>query len=181
MRRAARRTAGRSGGLLRFFGITGAVVLAGACVGLAAGVVVLHIGIRPVLTGSMRPTFDPGSIVVTEPVPVDRLTPGMVVLFVPPGQHDVFAHRITSVSGPPGAPVITTKGDANQHPDPWHARLTAPTVPRVVASVPWIGRLLTGNRGPFQLVLIVGGGLVIGVAGTRWILRPRRPAWRTTA
>lgn len=84
-----------------------------------------------------------------------------------------FAHRITSVTGSPSHPVITTKGDANPAPDPWHAELTSATVPEVVASVPWAGRLLIGMRGSMQLFLIVVGGLMAVVAGTHWILRPR--------
>jgi signal peptidase I len=130
-----------------------------------------------VLTGSMVPAYGPGAILITRPIPVTELRPGMIVLFVPPGEHDEFAHRITSVSGNPAAPTITTKGDANKAADPWHAQLTSTTVPQVVGTVPWVGRLMVGLRGPVQLFLIVLGGLVVGVSGTRWILSspPARP------
>jgi signal peptidase len=153
--------------------MVGAAALTVACSALALAVVAFHVEVRPVLTGSMVPTYGPGAILITKPVPVKDLHQGMIVLFMPPGEHVEFAHRITSVSGGPTAPVITTKGDANKTPDPWHAQLTSATVPEVVGTVPWVGRLMVGLRGPIQLAMIVLGGLVVGVSGTRWILRPR--------
>jgi signal peptidase I len=146
------------------------------CAALASAVVFLHLGVRPVLSGSMSPTYGPGAIVVTKPVSVESLRRGMIPLFVPPGEHGEFAHRITSVSGSPENPIITTKGDANRAPDPWHARFTTATVPVVVGTQPWVGRLMVGLRGPIQLMLIILGGLLVAVSGTRWILGPHRPA-----
>lgn len=158
----------------RFWSPTTLAMLAGAgvCCGLALVVLTLHLGFRPVLTGSMRPTYGPGALLVTRPVPVSSVRPGMIVVFTPPGEQVQFAHRVATVTGSSSHPVITTKGDANPAPDPWHAELTSATVPEVVTSVPWVGRLLIGMRGSVQLVLIVFGGLVAIVAGTRWILRP---------
>jgi signal peptidase I len=149
-----------------------AVVSALLCVSLALAVVVLHLQVRPVLTGSMVPTYGPGALLVTRAVPTADLHKGMIVLFVPPGEHAEFAHRITSVTGSPSFPIITTKGDANKAPDPWHAQLTSRTVPEVVATVPWVGRLMVGLRGPIQLILIVFGGVLVAVGGTRRILHP---------
>ena len=153
-----------------------AAVVTVALAVLAFAVVAFHIEVRPVLTGSMVPTYGPGSLLVTKPVPVTDLHKGMIVLFVPPGERAEFAHRITSVSGSRSHPTITTKGDANKAPDPWRARLDSTTVPEVVATIPWLGRLMVGLRGPIQIVLIVLGGLIVGVGGTRWILRPLSPA-----
>jgi signal peptidase I len=150
--------------------------LTAVCAVVAVAVFAFHLSVRPVLTGSMRPAYGPGALLVTRTIPVKDLHKGMIVLFVPPGEHAEFAHRITSVGGTSSAPVITTKGDANKAPDPWHAQLTSSSVPEVVATVPWIGRLMVGIRGPIQLALIVLGGLAVGVSGVRWILSPRRPA-----
>ena len=160
-----------------------AVVISVSCVcaGLALAVLTLHLAVKPVLTGSMRPAYGPGALLVTREVPVQRLRPGMVILFVPPGEHAEFAHRITSVTGPSSDPVVTTKGDANHAPDPWHAQLTTPAVPDVVATVPWVGRLMVGVRGPIQLLFIISGGLCMAVAGARWILHPRHPVSTTIA
>ena len=76
-----------------------AAVVTVALAVLAFAVVAFHIEVRPVLTGSMVPTYGPGSLLVTKPVPVTDLHKGMIVLFVPPGERAEFAHRITSVSG----------------------------------------------------------------------------------
>jgi signal peptidase I len=150
-----------------------AVAVTLACAALACSVVVLRFEVRPVLTGSMAPAFGPGALLVTRPVPVADLRKGMIVLFVPPGEHAEFAHRITSLTGSRTDPVLTTKGDANQAPDPWHARLTSTSVPEVVATVPWAGRLLVGLRGPIQLALIVLGGLIVAIFGSARILHPQ--------
>ena len=157
--------------MLHGVALLGAVLVLAGSAAVASAVVVLHFGIRPVLTGSMRPTFGPGAVLITKPVPIADLRKGMIPLFVPPGEHAEFAHRIVERSGSPTDPIITTKGDANRTPDPWHAQLKTATVPVVVGTVPWVGRLMVGIQGPIQLVLIVLGGLVTAVAGTRWILR----------
>jgi signal peptidase len=174
MTSAADGLAAKRHGLLYAMALACVMVATFGCAALAVAVVTLHLSVRPVLTGSMRPTYGPGAILVTKPVSVTDLHRGMIVVFVPPGEHVEFAHRITSVSGSPSAPVITTKGDANKAPDPWRAQLTTATVSEVIATVPWVGRLMVGLRGPLQLVLVVLGGLCVAVSGTRWILRPRR-------
>jgi signal peptidase len=161
-------------GLLRVIMlISGTLVLTGS-IALASAVVILHLGLRPVLTGSMRPAYGPGAVLITRPFPIEDLRTGMIPIFVPPGEHVELAHRITSVSGSPEDPVITTKGDANKAPDPWHARFKTASVPVVVGTQPWVGRLMVGIRGPIQLVLIVLGGLAMAIAGSRRILQPGR-------
>jgi signal peptidase I len=146
--------------------------------GLAVSVVTLHLGIRAVLTGSMRPDYGPGAVLLTERVPVSSVRPGMIVLFVPPGEHSQFAHRITSVTGPKGSPVITTKGDANESADPWHAKLITPYVSKVVGSLPGIGRAIVFIRGTGQIMLAVLGGIVAAWACSMWVLSTRRTARR---
>jgi signal peptidase I len=166
-------TGPRHGPLGVFILLVAGLALA-ACAATASTVVVFHLGVRPVMSGSMHPTYDSGAIVVTKPTPVTTLRPGMIIVFVPPGEHAEFAHRITSVNGSPTDPIVTTKGDANKVADPWHARLTTATVPVVVATQPWVGRLMVGLRGPIQLVFIIVGGLLVAISGSRLILRPKR-------
>ena len=147
---------------------------------VAVSVMTMHLGVRAVLTGSMRPDYGPGAILLTEQVPTSSVRPGMIVLFVPPGEHVEYAHRITSVTGSQDAPVITTKGDANKVGDPWHARLVAPTVDRVIGSVPAIGRVLVFLRGSGQVLLAVIGGLLAAYGVARWTFRPQQPSGRRT-
>jgi signal peptidase I len=159
-----------------------AVVVALLSAVVAVSVVALHLGVRPVLTGSMRPDYGPGAVLLTRQIPTTSLRPGMIVLFVPPGEHAQYAHRITTATTTPDGTVLTTKGDANRAGDPWHARITAPRVSEVVGSLPGIGRLLVFFRGDGQILLALVGGLVAAWAGTRWILTSstRSPARRMT-
>jgi len=144
---------------------------------IAVGGVAFHLGLSPVLTGSMRPTFSPGDAVVTRTVSVQSLHPGDVAVFVPPGESTPYAHRITSVHDTAAGVVITTKGDANPAPDAWHATLNTPTVRKVVFAVPFIGRLMVWLHGPllraFAIALV---GLVLTALGTRALLRLPPPA-----
>ena len=134
----------------------------------------MHLGVRAVLTGSMRPDYGPGAVLLTERIPVSTVKPGMVVLFIPPGEHNEFAHRVTTVTGPKTDPVITTKGDANKVPDPWHARIDAPYVSQVIGSVPDIGRVMVALHGVGQILLAIAGGILAAWAGNRWIFSQQR-------
>jgi signal peptidase len=160
-----------------------AVLAAGAVAMLvAAGLVLsLRISTHTVLTGSMRGTFDPGALVITREVPTSSIRAGDVIVFTPPGENAPYTHRVVTVAGDARHPVITTKGDANPSPDPWKARLTAPTVQRVVGSVPGAGRVLLALHGRrLHAVLLALLGTVIAVTGTRTLLGSPRPR-RTTA
>lgn len=169
-RRVARATS-KTGHVLT----TVATIVVSAALITAAGLLFfLHLSVEPVLTGSMRPTFDPGSMLISRTIPVQDIKPGMIVIFVPPGHSVSYAHRVVTVQGPPNHPVLTTKGDANPGPDPWHARINAPTIQQVVWSVPWVGRVMVAMHGrTLSALLIVLAGVFIAITGTRAILQPR--------
>lgn len=158
--------------------VTAAIVF--VVVAVAAGKVFLHLGLSPVLTGSMRPSYAPGDAIVTRPVPVSALRPGMVVVFVPPGHQDAFAHRIVTVGGTPSRPVLTTRGDANPTADHWRLTLNSPTIPRVVGSLPKAGYPLVWLREPRWRAGVIGLlGLLMTTVLTRSALRaPRAPSGR---
>jgi signal peptidase len=89
-----------------------------------------------VATGSMRPTIEPGDLVVIAPVSPEDLRPGMIVAYV--GYDDsLVVHRLIEVRETPGGMVIVTRGDANPAPDPPFpaSRLAG----RVAAVVPKLG------------------------------------------
>ena len=169
---ALRRTRRVIGGLL-------SLTVALGVVAFAVGGLVFHLGLSPVLSGSMRPAFSPGDAVLTRAVPVASLHPGQVAVFVPPKESAPFAHRVVTVTGSPAHPVITTKGDANPAVDPWHAALATSTVPVVVLSVPYLGRALVLVHDPrVRSALIAVLGLAFTFVGTRALLRPA-PSLRT--
>lgn len=159
------------------------VVAAGATVamlGSAVAVFRYRVSVAPVLSASMRPAFAEGDAVITRRVPTSRIRPGDVIVFRPPNQTAAYSHRVTSVSGDPARPVLSTKGDANPAPDPWRIRLDGGSVAVVVTSVPEVGRALVAVHGrAARTGLLALAGLVLLVVGTRGILGPRpaaRPA-----
>jgi signal peptidase I len=150
----------------------GLAVALGLIATFAVAALAFHVRVSPVLTGSMRPAYAPGDVIITRPVNVHSLRPGDIAVFVPPGESAEFAHRLTSVSTRAGQVVVTTKGDANQAPDPWHAKLNGSTVPKVVGTVPAIGRPLTWIHTRWLHAAAIGClGLLLTIVGTAQILR----------
>lgn len=74
-------------------------------------------GARPysVLTGSMRPTYPPGTLIVVKPQDTASIKAGDVITYqLRSGQADVVTHRVIEVTkGPDGQPGFFTQGDAN--------------------------------------------------------------------
>lgn len=144
-----------------------AVVMAAS----ALAVFWLHLAVHPILSGSMRPTFDPGSMIITRPIPLSRVKTGEILLFRPPGSNASFAHRVIAVQGGPSHPIITTKGDANPVADPWRAQLQGGSAYQVVGEVPKLGWLLAGGIQIWIRALLVAlVGLSVTVAGARSLL-----------
>ncbi|GAA4026442.1 hypothetical protein GCM10023063_04100 [Arthrobacter methylotrophus] len=158
--------------VLRMIATTAATLAAMAF--LAVGVVapLLHIGFSPVLTGSMRPAYAPGDLLITAPADVSSLRPGQIAVFTPPGESVPFAHRITAIAGTSSKPILTTKGDANPAPDHWQAVLDQTQVPVVVAVVPSVGSALLWIESPLQRALLTAlFGLTVTGSAVWWILR----------
>jgi signal peptidase I len=98
---------------------------------------------RYVITGdSMAGTYDRGSIVYAEEVPVSELEVGNVITYVPPpraGTKGRITHRIVSIDRRDGKRVFRTKGDANASRDPWRFTLRSPTQARAAFDVSYAG------------------------------------------
>ncbi|MER6201971.1 signal peptidase I [Streptomyces sp. NPDC001586] len=122
----------------------------------------------PILSGSMGPHTPKGALVVTEPLRAQDMKPGDVVAFMPPepwtpGDGLPMVHRIAAVTRDLGGAVhMTTKGDANDIPDPWQIDLTdgAGTYARVVYQIPYLGGWIVMVR---SVGLVAGIGIVTGV------------------
>ena len=94
---------------------------------------------RYVITGgSMTGTYDLGSVVFEENVPVEDLRVGDVITYVPPAESGIdtlVTHRIVEKDGD----TLRTQGDANPDVDPWTFQLTDDTQNRVRFHVPYVG------------------------------------------
>lgn len=154
-------------GRLKLVGnLLSAVLLATVCAAaLALLIVPKATGARPltVLTGSMKGTYDPGSVVVVKPVRPDQLHVGDTLTYqITSDRPDVITHRVIKiVFTPDGKREFITQGDANGAPD------AEPVVAGQVRgtvwySVPWVGYASTfvqpSNRGIG--IKVVSGGLI---------------------
>ena len=149
---------------------------------VAVARLVLHVGVSPVLTDSMSPTFSAGDVVLTRLVDARDLRVGDVPAVIPPGQSSPYVHRIVEVRPGDALPVLVTRGDANDATDPWRAELTTAQVPVVVAHVPELGHLLValGSTSSRALLVALLGLAVTALAVQQVLLlpapSPRRPA-----
>lgn len=94
-----------------------------------------------VLSNSMTPEWEAGDIVISRPERPDQIRAGQVITYNPPidGRPSI-THRVIEVKAPGPAPVVLTKGDANDNPDEWGpVRLTHGPVQKVTASIPNLG------------------------------------------
>jgi signal peptidase I len=90
--------------------------------------------------GSMEPAIARGSLVFDQVVPAGELGVGDVITYVPPGMTRPLTHRIVArATDASGRPAYTTRGDANEHEDPWRFVLSQPTQARVSLAVPYAG------------------------------------------
>lgn len=98
---------------------------------------------RYVITGgSMSGTYDRGSILYAQVVPVEEIGVGDVITYEPPakaGTEGQVTHRVVSIREVGGERVLRTRGDANAAPDPWRFTLEGPEQARAAFSVPYVG------------------------------------------
>jgi signal peptidase len=99
----------------------------------------------------MQPGIPIGAVViVTEGSPRDVRVGQIITYKIPVDDHRVVSHRVVEIVEGEGTdtPVIRTKGDANDAPDPWLAKISSPTVWQVRYSVPGVGRGIYLLRNP---------------------------------
>ncbi|MGN6131056.1 MAG: signal peptidase I [Nocardioidaceae bacterium] len=141
--------------------LLGLVVLAG----LALIVVPKATGSRPltVLTGSMTPTYPPGTVVIVKPTDTNNLQIGDVITFQPrSGDPQLTTHRIVGVVLKGDGREYVTRGDANGADDPTPVK-PAQIHGTVWYSVPYIGYLAVWVSGANIHLAIdaVAAGLVL--------------------
>lgn len=136
---------------------------------------------RYVITGeSMAGSYDRGSLVFAREVPVAELEAGDVITYVPPRNEALVTHRVVKISeGPHGERVFRTKGDANEHRDPWTFVLDHPLQARVEAGIPYLGFPIAAlSIHEVRMGVIGGPALLVAVA---LILRLWRESGRPQA
>ena len=119
-----------------------------------------------VLTGSMSPTYEPGSVVVVRPTPVEELRLGDAITYQPrPDDPTLVTHRIVGVTVAGGRErSFVTQGDANGAADA-EPVIEDQVKGRVWYSVPYVGHAfawLTGTRREVVTAIVAGALLAYG-------------------
>ena len=113
-----------------------------------------------ITSGSMTGTYDRGSLVLDEVVPVSELRVGDVITYRPPagaGPEGLVTHRIAAITTDQvGRRTFRTKGDANEAADPWTFHLPNGEQARVRLGVPYAGFAVAALGRRELRILIVG-------------------------
>jgi signal peptidase len=147
--RAALRRVGRfsSGAAFAVAALAALLVLAPAVLGWQRYAIV---------SGSMSGTYDRGSLVLADVVPVSELQVGDVITYTPPAGDHLITHRIAWIGrDEQGRRLFRAKGDANPVADPWTFRLDQGTQARVRFGVPYAGHALSAlGRRDVRMVVV---------------------------
>jgi signal peptidase len=133
--------------------------------------------VNPVLSGSMRPGFSVGGVVISQRIPVSELAVRDVIVFHNPNEpSEVMVHRIVQMTkGSDGQLLIKTQGDANPVRDPWTLTIRGNSVYKVRWSLPLLGYAAVAYQNHRGVALLVAGFLLILVA-LSMVIRQRRSA-----
>ncbi|WP_050616502.1 signal peptidase I [Bacillus testis] len=106
-----------------------------------------------VLSGSMRPEFNPGDIVIAKDVNPTELKKGDIITFIRKDKKYV-THRIIDVKKESSGLYYTTKGDANNTQDP---ELTFEKNVRGIylVHIPYLGMIINKLSGIYGFLLLV--------------------------
>jgi len=117
-----------------------------------------------ILTGSMRTSLPPGTLVVIDPTPADELRVGDVITYqLESGRSQVVTHRIVNVgTNVVGERSFTTKGDNNDVADADPVR-PVQIRGKLLYSVPKLGYVNNVISGRHRQVAMYG--LVTGLLG----------------
>ena len=119
-----------------------------------------------IYSGSMEPKLHKGSIAIGKPVSANALKVGDIVAFKTHGGFAPTIHRIAAIEEEAGQLLVTTKGDANEQPDPERI-VVRNGGSRIVYSIPYVGywiefpRTVFGGRIAFMLPPMVLGVMLL--------------------
>ncbi len=126
-----------------------------------------------VLSGSMKPSFWAGDLVLVREAPTSEIGVGDVVVYrIPVGDHHVEAHRISRVMSRDPF-TFRSKGDANAEEDPWTAEVPSAKIAHVVTVIPYAGWVVNVLRKPWlRIALVYLAPLLLAAIAVRWIWTP---------
>lgn len=107
-----------------------------------------------VLSGSMKPTFDTGSLIFVRPVDASSIKPGDVITFRSDNTSGLTTHRVVEVLSSSDGLSFVTRGDANNTADP-NPVSADKIVGRMVFSLPYAGYLMSFAQTRAGLITMV--------------------------
>lgn len=164
-------------------------VIIGAAVFATVGIVAVNLlrgtwMVTPVLSGSMRPGFPVGGVVVSQRVPLSQIAVRDVIVFENPVHRtEEMIHRIIKLTHLPGGAVrIRTQGDANAVPDPWTVVIRTRQVYLIRWSLPLLGYVAIAYQDHRALFLFNAGLALLLLGELIWLkaLDPRSRSVRRT-
>jgi signal peptidase len=131
-----------------------------------------------VQSSSMSPAIDAGSVVFVSETPPTEIAIGDVITFRdsgPDGETRRVTHRVVGVDDRGGQLQFSTKGDANEDPDPGEVS-PSQLVGVVQFDLPLLGYLLSIIRSPIGIVgLVVIPAIALAILELRAMLAAAEP------
>ena len=118
-----------------------------------------------VLTGSMEPVIQTGSLIFTQsPKSTEEIKVNSVITFEEPGYENKFiTHRVAQVVNNNPGVIFKTMGDANKSEDPWlipYGRIKG----IYLAHLPYLGTLLESIKSPAGIIIFISLPVLLIVA-----------------
>jgi signal peptidase len=126
-----------------------------------------------VVSGSMEPTIQTGSVVIDEVISPLDARPGDIVTFQDPLRPRQLTHRLQKMRVEGDTAYMVTLGDANDAPERWTVQ-TDGQIGRVVAHLPKLGyaRAAIGTR--YARLAVLGAVMALGMFLLVDLWRPRK-------
>jgi signal peptidase len=170
---ARRRTLRRAAHLAATFVVWAALGLGLGLIGLMTLPSVVGMKSLTVVSGSMEPTIETGSVVIDEVISPLDASPGDIVTFQDPLRPRQLTHRLQKMRVEGDTAYMTTLGDANDAPERWTVR-TDGQIGRVVAALPKLGyaRAAVGTR--YARLAVLGAVMALGAFLLVDMWRPKK-------
>jgi len=108
-----------------------------------------------IYSSSMEPTIKVGSLIMAEPVDIDQVQVGDIIVFrTPSDPNTTITHRVVGVREEEGVRYFQTKGDATNGTDPVETPLSG-GVYRFRYEMPFLGYFVHFAKGTLGMILLV--------------------------
>ncbi len=167
------RTARRAAHLALTFLLWAALGLGVGLIGIVTLPSVFGLKSLTVISGSMEPTLETGSVVIDEVISPLDARPGDIVTFQDPLRPRQLTHRLQKMRVEGDTAYMVTLGDANDAPERWTVE-TNGQIGRVVAHLPKLGyaRAALGTR--YARLAVLGAVMALGLFLLADMWRPKK-------